>query len=244
MTTSLPAACTLCNRDRTIGALCWRCHDHLADLLSDRPGTTWNPARPDDPYVPPGCRWFLAHVGDGQRATRPQYGAPSQAGFRSTSPADDTVIALGDPRSQPDDHMPWLAGLHWLSYTASQLAANDLEVADARKELRALQRALLGVVHDEHGPRWVGTCRTLVNADGVILTAAALAEARAQAPRHRDYAPWVFRCSTALWSRPTPPAGEDEQPPLPSVRCPSCRTVYGGLALAQMGRVLSEEVAA
>lgn len=245
-TPTLPTVtpCALCPRETFVGLLCRQCFHHLDDLLSDRPGSTWNPRRPDDPYSPPGCRWLLQHVGDGQRATRPELGGRAGGGFRSTSPADDTVLALHDRRTQPDDSMPWLAGRRWLYRWTAEALAQHVEVATARTELRALHRALLRLVHDEHGPRLVGHCRTLVTAHGVPLGPDGLAASWALKPAELDYPEGIYTCSAPLWSRPTRPAGDDETPPLPSVRCPACRTVYGGLSLARMGRIDVEDVAA
>lgn len=239
-----PAApsCLFDQRELAIGALCWPCHHHLADLLSDRPGSVWNPARPDDPYSPPGVAWLLAaaYRHDGQRAVRPEPGAPPPGGFCSASPGDDTIIALRDWRSRADDHLPWLLGQRWLVFSAGQLAEHS-EVATARTELRALQRALLALLGDAHGARWVGTCRTLVDIDGTALDADALSLTRARAHEAGATSDGVYTCAAPLWSRPTPPCGDDETPPLPSVRCSSCATVYGGLSLARMGRIDVDE---
>jgi hypothetical protein len=218
-TPTLPTVipCTLCNREQAIGRCCWPCHHHLADLLSDRAGSDWNPNRPSDPYVPPGIGWLLRalHAHDGQRAVRPEPGGPR--GFGPSSPADDHVIALRDPRTQLDGEFVVLAGGRWLGCSARELAERE-DVRTARDELRATQRHLLAVLGDGHGARLVGYCRQVVEAAA---------------------------CSAPLWCPPQPPHGDDEASPIPpSVRCPSCLHVYGGLSLARMGRVDVEEAAA
>lgn len=198
--------------------MCGQCFYHLVDLLGDRPGTAWNPERPDDPYVPPGLRWLIAelHRHDGQRSTKAEQGG--SRGFGSRSPADDHILALRDPRTQIGDEFAVLAGGRWLGWTALQLAHSDPDtIVTARTELRATQRHLLAVLGDGFGARLVGYCR---------IPDAGTA------------------CGAPLWCPPQPPHGDDEPGPPPSVRCPACRHVYGGLSLAQMGRVLPEEVAA
>lgn len=226
MTAPTLPACTLCSRDARIGLICYRCLDHLADLLGHTPGTPWNPDRPDDPYTPPGLGWLIAalHAHTGQRATRPEPGGPR--GFGPSSPADDHVLALRDPRTQLVDEFTVLAGGRWLGCTARQLAERD-DVATARDELRATQRHLLAVLGDGFGARLVGYCRMYV---GEALDA------------QGESVP--VACGAPLWCPPQPPHGDDEPGTPPSVRCPACRHVYGGLSLAQMGRVLPEEVAA
>lgn len=247
MTSGVLISCVLCPREAACEGLCWPCFHHLGDLLSDRPGSSWDPKRPDEAYVPPGCVWLLAEVAvhDGQRSIRPEPASRPAGGFRSQSPADDTVIAIRDLRSRADDYLPWIIGQRWIGLSPGQIAAH-LEVSTARQELRSLQRHLLALLGDGHGPRWVGSCRMLVNADGDLLADEGLALMRAHAREGQAYADdSVYTCAAPLWSRPAPPCGDDESPPLPSVRCPSCRHVYGGAALARMGRVdVDEEVAA
>jgi hypothetical protein len=235
-TPQLPT-CVLCPRDRAIEQLCWHCHYHLADLLADRAGS-------DDLALPPGIGWLMRAVArhDGQRAVRPEPGGRAGGGFRSTSPADDTIIALRDHRSGADDHMPWLVGFRWVTSSARQLAEHH-DVATARQELRALQRGLLAVLGDRAGGRLVGHCRQLVDVDGQPVSP----EDAAAAWEHLDDAGWPIGtgpCDQPLWCPPQPPHGDDEPGTPPSVRCPSCRTVYGGLSLLRMGRVDVEEVAA
>lgn len=217
-TPTLPTVtlCNLCPRPRTIGGCCWTCHDHLADLLGDRPGTLWNPDRPGDPYVPPGIGWLMQalHAHNGQRATRPEPGGPR--GFGPSSPADDHILALRDPRTQLADEFTVLAGGRWLGCTARELAERD-DVREARDELRATQRHLLAVLGDGFGARLVGYCR--MDAEGAD-------------------------CGAPLWCPPQPPHGNDEPGIPPSVRCPACAHVYGGLALVRMGQVDTEDVAA
>lgn len=239
-TQQLPTAptCTLCPRARTIEALCWPCHDHLADLLSDRAGS-------DDLALPPGIGWLmrLVAIHDGQPAVKPEPGGRGGGGFRSTSPADDTIIALRDHRSSADDHLPWLDGIRWTGRTARQLAAHD-DVATARDELRTLQRGLLAALGDRAGGRLVGHCRQLVDAGGEVLTPDGIADAWARKPATLDYPEHVYSCDAPLWAAPQPPHGDDEAGPPPTVRCPSCRHTYSGLSLARMGRIDAEDVAA
>lgn len=209
--------CTLCERERFTGNICGRCFHHLSDLLGDRGGSTWNPERPGDPYVPPGLRWLLAelHAHDGQRAVRPEAGyVPS--GFGPCSPADDHILALRDARTRATEEFTILAGGQWLSWTAEALA-HHVDVRTARDELRATQRHLLAVLGDGHGARLIGYCRMVVEA----------------AP-----------CEAPLWAAPQPPHGDDEPGLPPSVRCPACSAVYGGLSLVRMGRVDVEQEAA
>jgi hypothetical protein len=218
VTEPLEDTCASCARVRRVGWVCFACHDHLADLLGDSPGTAWNPLRPDDPYVPPGLRWLIArlHQHDGQRSVRPD--GPGSRGFASRSPADDHILALRDPRTQIADEFAVLAGGRWLGWSARQLAESDPEtIHSARVELRATQRHLLAVLGDGYGARLVGYCRITVEGGP---------------------------CAAPLWCPPQPPHGDDEAGIPPSVRCPACRHVYGGLSLVRMGRVDLEEVAA
>ena len=201
--------------------MCFQCFYHLADLLSDRPGTTWNVNRPDDPYVPPGLRWLITalHQHDGRPADRLEYGeSHGGGGFRSASPADDHILALHDPRTQIVDEFAVLAGGRWMGWSARQLAHSDPEtILAARTELRATQRHLLAVLGDGFGARLVGYCRITVEGGP---------------------------CAAPLWCPPQPPHGDDEVGIPPSVRCPACRHVYGGLSLARMGRIDIEQEAA
>jgi hypothetical protein len=230
MTEPLTDACASCARARVVGWLCWPCHHHLADLLSDRPGSDWNPARPDDPYVPPGLGWLIPalHRHTGQRSTKAEQEGGSASSFASRSPADDHILALRDRRTQIVDEFAVLAGGRWMGYSARQLAETDAEtIMTARTELRATQRHLLAVLGDGFGARLVGYCR--MNA-GMAPTPGGMYEA--------------VQCGAPLWCPPQPPHGDDEAGLPPSVRCPACRHVYGGLSLVQMGRVMPEEVAA
>lgn len=227
MDSLLDNPCASCARARREGWVCFQCFDHLADLLGDRPGTPWNPERPNDPYVPPGLRWLIAelHRHDGQRSTKAEQGG--SRGFGSRSPADDHILALRDHRTKIDEEFAVLAGGRWLSWTAHQLAHSDVgTILTARDELRATQRHLLAVLGDGYGARLVGYCR--------MVTGSALDEKGNSVP---------VACGAPLWCPPQPPHGDDEPGLPPSVRCPACRHVYGGLSLAQMGRVL-EDVAA
>lgn len=220
MTEPLADACASCARARVVGWLCWPCHHHLADLLSDRPGSDWNPARPDDPYIPPGLGWLIPalHRHNGQRSTKAEQEGGSASSFASRSPADDHILALRDRRTQIVDEFAVLAGGRWMGWSARQLAETDPEtIAIARTELRATQRHLLAVLGDGFGARLVGYCRIIIEGGP---------------------------CAAPLWCPPQPPHGDDEPGIPPSVRCPACRHVYGGLSLVQMGRVMPEEVAA
>jgi hypothetical protein len=226
VTEPLADACASCARARVVGWLCWPCHHHLADLLSDRPGSDWNPARPDDPYVPPGLGWLIPalHRHNGQRSTKAEQEGGSASSFASRSPADDHILALRDHRTQIVDEFAVLAGGRWMGYSARQLAETDAEtIMTARTELRATQRHLLAVLGDGFGARLVGYCRITV-----------------EGGPYGSPSP----CGAPLWCPPQPPHGDDEAGLPPSVRCPACRHVYGGLSLVQMGRVMPEEVAA
>lgn len=211
--------CLLCPRPPMVELICWQCHHHLADLLSDRAGSDWNPQRPNDPYVPPGIGWLVRalHAHSGRRADRREAGTAPR-GFGPSSPADDHILALRDHRTQITDEFAVLAGSRWMGLTARQLAERT-DVRTARDELRATQRHLLAVLGDGLGARLVGYCRCLV-----------------------DGAP----CAAPLWCPPQPPHGDDEASPIPpTVRCPSCAHAYGGASLARMGRVdLDGEAAA
>jgi len=212
--------CASCARARREGWVCFQCFDHLADLLGARPGTAWNPERPDDPYVPPGLGWLIPalHRHNGQRSTKAEQEGGGSSDFASRSPADDHILALRDHRTQIADEFAVLAGGRWLGWSARQLAHSDPEtILTARTELRATQRHLLAVLGDGFGARLVGYCRITVGGGP---------------------------CAAPLWCPPQPPHGDDEVGIPPSVRCPACRHVYGGLSLARMGRVDLEEVTA
>lgn len=237
---TLTPSCVLCPRPLAVGQCCWRCHDHLADLLSHRAGSDYDRKRPDDPYLPPGIGWLSAAVASLDACARTrgidQTGTAPPPRFESRSPADDHVLALRDRRTAATEEFVVLAGRRWLGHSAEQLCQlADVQVA--RDELRALQRHLLGVLGDGRGPRLVGLCRQLVDTEGTLL-------APEQAGQGRDRAGGMWTCAAQLWAPPSAPHGDDELGPLPSVRCSACGWRYGGLSLMRMGRVEVEPVAA
>lgn len=240
----MTALCILCARHEPRVALCcYRCRDNVSDLVSpSNTGSRYNPTRPDDPVVWPSVPALLdlVHQADAQRAGTGIAGGGSGV-FRSTSPADDHVIALRDPRTRPDEDFAALVGMRWLGHEPDDLCAAP-DVAVAVRELRALQVHLLGVTGNGLA-RSVGDCFQLVDPDGHRLDDRAVEAAFAAAALPRGVhgpTPWpptLWRCSTALYMPVLAPRAEDEPiRDLPTLRCAGCGYPYRGAELVQLGR--------
>lgn len=233
--------CTLCNRrEACVGRACWRCRDLVNDLLDPaNTGSRYNPRRPDDPVVWPSIPALLRRL-DAQRGnTGPQVGGTSV--FRSTSPANDHIIALRDRRTTADEEFTALAAMRWLAYTADELCHHD-QLAEAVAELRTLRTQLLGVTGNALA-RPVGTCRQLVDADGTEIPEPLVAAAFAAVEP-----PWlpdnIWRCAWPLYVPVLPPRAPDEPVIIPTLRCGSCRHLYTGYELVQLGTTTGMAVAA
>lgn len=248
MTADLPTTvlCTLCDRrEAVVGHACWRCRDLLNDLVDPRnTGSRYNPARPDDPIVWPSVPVLLDRL-DAQRGSADPT-APSSGAFRSTSPANDHIIAIRDPRTAYEEEFALLSAQRWLR-PADELCHHP-DAATALRDLRALRTQLLALTGNAL-PRPLGACPQLVNADGQALTdpevAAAFARTALPPGVHgpHQWPPDVWACAQPLYMPLLPPRGADESPQLPAVRCSACRHTYTGLELAQLADITHQEAA-
>jgi hypothetical protein len=242
-----------CRREARIGQLCWQHHDRLADLLNPaNTGTVYNPERPDAPHVVPSIPVLYRQLS----AQRGRHGlaAIGPSGFASSSPADDHVLVLRDPRSRaevagPDDVD--LAPRPPLVVLCSLAARVDRRALDGQHQAGPRQPASVhGVamwLHSAVGwisaQDWCAEAWTDLRALSGSLRAAlgdpppqAVGTCRAivDDDGHETPAgPW--RCAAPLFMPELPPRASDEPIQLPELRCGSCGHRYSGTELVQLG---------
>lgn len=245
------SSCTLGDRrEARIGLVCWQHHDRLADLLDPRNhGTRFNHERPDDPQVVPSIpvlygRLSALRGGNGLSPVGPPAFGPS-------SPGDDQVLVLRDPRSRaevagPDDvdraPRPPLVVLSALAIrTAAARGAPERPWALTVHGLASfLHGALPWLVQQP----WIGDVWHELRGLSATLQAAlgdpppaAVGTCRAivDDDGHETPAgPW--RCAVPLYMPELPPRAPDEPIQLPSLRCGSCGHRYSGAELVQLGQ--------
>jgi hypothetical protein len=246
-----------CRWDAGIGLICWRHHDRLADLLNPRQtGTRFNPGRPDDPHVHPSIPVLYAQLS----AQKGRHGmAEIGGGFASSSPADDQVLVLRDPRSRaeqagPDDveqaPRPPLVVLRSLAARVDRRALDGQRQAGPRQpaSVEGVAEWLHAAVGWIAAQDWVGEAWVELRALSGQLRAAlgdpppqSVGTCRAivdddghevggQDPRGR------WRCAVPLYVPELPPRAPDEPIQLPELRCGGCGHRYTGAALVQLGR--------
>lgn len=241
----MSSCCACQHRPAATGRLCWRCRDHLADLVDpNNLGSPFDPARPDDARRHPSIPVLWSALD----ATPKVSGAAEVAagGFGSKPPADLGVIELRDRRTC-DDTGTARSALGVLGEVTDRLAATlpaanrppqpgtpaglcgwlygqigplseTTWVGDGVRRLRYLHLQLRVAVGDAP-PMAVGRCTQLVDDDG-----------------HLDPAgPW--RCAWPLHMPELPPRAPDEPVRgLPAITCGSCGHRYSGWDLVQLGQ--------
>lgn len=239
-----------CSREARIGLLCWQHHDRLADLLDPRNrGTTFNHERPDDRQVTPSIPVLYAQLS----VLRGRHGlsSVSSSAFGSSSPGDDHVLVLRDPRSRssvagPDDveHAP-------RPPFVVLAALAERVVAERGRPERGWPATVQGVASWLHAALgwiaarpWVDEAWRELRALSSSLAAALGDPAPApvgtcravvnDAGEENPAGPW--RCAAPLYVPELPPRAPDEPIQLPTLHCPSCGHVYGGAEFMQLGR--------
>ena len=245
------STCVLaCRREAQIGLVCWQHHDRLADLLDPRNrGTDYNPQRPDDAMVTPSIPVLYAQLS--AESGRGETGPAGPPAFGPSSPGNDHVLVLRDPRSRaeqlgPDDverapRPPLVV-----------LSALTQRVADERG---ALPGRLLVTVVDHaswlHGALgwiveqpWVDEVARQLRELSASLRAAAgdpppspvgTCRATVNDDGEEDLTgPW--RCAVPLYVPELPPRAPDEPIRLPVLRCGSCGHRYDPAELVALGR--------
>ena len=237
-------SCALgCHRSADVGLLCYVDHDRLRDMLDPRnTGSVYNSNRPGDirviASIPVLYRRLSASRGNG--GLEP-LGPPA---FGSSSPADDHVLVLRDPRSSvavlgPDDveraprppvfvlgaiadrlggppRYTTMGLSSWLHGAVSVLAAQPW-VPEAYTTLRAVSGQLRAALGDP-SPSPVGSCRVLVDDEG----------------RETPAGPW--RCAAPLFLPELPPRAMDEPMVPPALRCSGCGHRYTGHELVEIAK--------
>jgi hypothetical protein len=254
VTAPLPLCTIDTHRPATIGRICWRHHDALADLLDPtQHGTRYNPERPDDPRVLPSIPAMYAML-DASPRTGPAVIGSSSA-FGSRPPADLHVIALRDPRSActgpaPDDDGltgPWstLATLATLAERVDRRDIHGNRIHPPRHPsvptlARWLHLQLDWLCHQTWIDEVWTDLRTLsAQLRGAIGDAPArpvgACRTRVDDDGHETpNGPWS--CGWPLHMPTLPPRAPDDPPVLPVLRCGSCGHRYTGAELAQLGQ--------
>lgn len=238
-----------CDRDARIGRVCWQHHDQLADLLDPRNhGTVYNPARPDDVQVTASIPVLYGQMS----AERGRAGLVSigSAAFGSSSPADDHVIVLRDPRSRaeatgPDDvelaPRPPLVVLETIAYRIIDERGNpEREPQWTTPGLSAWLYGALGwiVAQPWVDAAWYelrGLSRALRAANGDPVPGAVGTCRAIVNDDGREDPAGRWRCAMPLHMPELPPRAPDEPIQLPVLRCGSCRHVYDAASLVQLG---------
>ena len=237
-------------REARVGLICFQHHDRLADLLDPRnTGSRFNPDRPDDTHVVPSIPVLYAQL----TAQKGRHGlaAVGPTGFASSSPADDQVLVLRDPRSSaellgPDDvdpaPRPPLIVLNGLACRV--LLGRGRPETLPPYTVAGLASWLHGALPWIAAQPWVGTAWVDLRALSATLRAAlgdppprAVGTCRAivDDDGHENPAgPW--RCAVPLHVPELPPRAPDEPIQLPTLRCPSCGHVYSGADLIRLAR--------
>jgi hypothetical protein len=250
-----------CRWDAGVGRICYRHYDRLRDLLNPaNTGTGYNPDRPDDPTIHPSIPVMYARLSAlrGSAGLSP-VGPPA---FGPSSPGDDHVLVLRDPRSRaevagPDDveraPRPPLVVLQALAARVDRRALDGQHQAGPRQPASVHGVALW--LHSAVGwisaQDWCGEAWTELRALSGALRAAlgdppprAVGTCRVivDDAGHEDPAgPW--RCAAPLHAPELPPRAPDEPIQLPQLRCTSCGHVYSGAELIQLGRDQHEPIA-
>jgi hypothetical protein len=243
-----------CRWDAQIGLLCYRHHDKLRDLLDPRNhGTTFDHAQPDDPQIVPSIPVLYAQLSTLRGSTGPTpLGPPA---FGPSSPGDDHVLVLRDPRSRPDvagpDDVeraprPPLVVLQALAARVDRRALDGQQQAGPRQpaSVQSLAAWLYGTVGWIAGQDWVHDAWTdLRGLSGALRAAlgdpppAAVGTCDVivnDAGEEDPNGPW--RCAVDLYVPERPPRAPDEPVQIPALHCPSCKHSYSGAELVELGK--------
>lgn len=251
----MTATCTLCGRPASVGRLCFRHYDRLADLLDPaQAGTSFDPTRPGDFQVKPSIPVLFGRLDPAP----PLSGIPAGGSHvaRSAPPCNLHILALRDPRSRAtgpgrdDDGLsgPWSAQTV-LRDLADMVDRRSLDgAAEAKPGPRATVTELSAWLHQRvdwiAAQDWVGEAweelRTLhsqllaaagdPNPAPVGTCRAVVDDDGAEDPGGR------WRCGQPLYLPASGPKAPDEPVELPALRCSSCGHRYSGTELILLGR--------
>jgi hypothetical protein len=248
-------------RDARVGLICYQHYDRLRELIDPRnTGTTYDHQRPDDPQVFPSIPVLYARLSAlrGSAGLTP-VGPPA---FGPSSPGDDHVLVLRDPRSRaevagPDDveraPRPPLVVLRQLAARVDRRALDGQHQAGPRQpaSVHGVALWLHATVGWISGQDWVQDAWHDLRAVSGGLRAAlgdppprSVGTCRALVDDDgREYHAGPWRCAVPLFMPELPPRAPDEPIQLPQLRCSSCGHTYSGAELIQLGRDQHQPIA-